>query len=221
MNAPWPQKGMSLLQAVSGGPWRANAQMYLGPDWVAYQHGYELATRLLLERAASGRDQDVLIFPILFNARQAIELALKEIVVIGIRLGHTEPYPMTHNLLTLWVAANRVLVEAGADEEESTTAFEALLRELHVADPTAITFRYPEDTKRGPSFRVDDGPIPSSSTPPTSAMPYTPCSTSFSERAIGWRTSPTLSIRRDMPWCGLATGHTRTGGVPWRGGLWG
>lgn len=156
----WPQQGMSLLQAVGGGPWRANAQMYLGPDWVAYQHGYELATRLLLERAASGRDQDVLIFPILFNARQAIELALKEIVVIGMRLGHTEPYPMTHDLLTLWVAANRVLVEAGADEEESTTAFEALLRELHVADPAAITFRYPEDTKRGPSFRVDDGPIP-------------------------------------------------------------
>ena len=151
---------MSLLQAVGEGPWRANAQMYLGPDWVGYQHGYELATRLLLERAASGRDADVLIFPILFNARQAIELALKEIVVIGERLGHTEPYPRTHDLLTLWEAANRVLVEAGADEVESTTAFEALLRELHVADQAATTFRYPEDTKRGPSFRADDGPIP-------------------------------------------------------------
>ena len=156
----WPQTGMSLLQAVSGGPWRANAQMYLGPDWVAYQHGYELATTLLLERAASGRDQDVLIFPILFNARQAIELALKEIIVIGMRLGHTEPYPMTHNLLMLWEVANGVLVAAGADDQESTGAFEVLLRELHVADPTAITFRYPEDTDRGPSFRVDDGSIP-------------------------------------------------------------
>ena len=156
----WPHKGMSLLQAVSGAPWRANAQMYLGPDWVAYQHGYELATRLLLERAASGRDQDVLIFPILFNARQAIELALKEIVVIGIRLGHTEPYPMTHDLLTLWAVANGVLVEAGAADEKSATAFEALLHELHIADPTAITFRYPEDTKRRPSFHAADGPIP-------------------------------------------------------------
>ena len=101
-----------------------------------------------------------MIFPILFNARQAIELALKEIVVIGARLGHTEPYSKTHDLLTLWAAANRVLVEAGADEEESTTAFEALLRELHVADQTATTFRYPEDAKRGPSFRTDEGPIP-------------------------------------------------------------
>lgn len=151
---------MSLLQAVGGGHWRANAQMYRGPDWIAYQDGYELATRLLLERAASGRDADVLIFPILFNARQAIELALKEIVVIGARLGDTEPYSMNHNLLTLWEAANRVLVEAGADEEESTAAFEALLRELHVADQAATTFRYPEDTKRGPSFRADEGPIP-------------------------------------------------------------
>ena len=151
---------MSLLQAVGEGPWRANAQMYLGPDWVAYQDGYALATKLLLERAAAGRDADVLIFPILFNARQAIELALKEIVVIGIRLGQTEPYPRTHDLLALWEAANGVLVEAGADEEESTTAFEALLRELHVADQAATTFRYPEDTKRRPSYGTDEGPIP-------------------------------------------------------------
>lgn len=151
---------MSLLQAVGGGHWRANAQMYLGPDWVAYQDGYEMATRLLLERAASGRDADVLIFPILFNARQAIELALKEIVVIGARLGHTKPYPMTHDLPTLWTAANRVLTTAGADEEESTTAFETLLRELHVADQAATTFRYPEDTERRPSYGADEGPIP-------------------------------------------------------------
>ena len=101
-----------------------------------------------------------MIFPILFNARQAIELALKEIVVIGARLGHTEPYPKTHDLLALWAAANRVLVKAGADDDESTSAFEALLRELHVADQTATTFRYPEDTERRPSFRADDGPIP-------------------------------------------------------------
>ena len=67
---------------------------------------------------------------------------------------------MTRDLLTLWAVANRVLVEAGANDEESTTAFDALLREFHVADPAAITFRYPEDTKRGPSFRVDGGPIP-------------------------------------------------------------
>ncbi|MDE0136683.1 MAG: hypothetical protein OXM54_17815 [Acidimicrobiaceae bacterium] len=93
---------MSLLQAVGEGHWRANAPLYLGPDWVAHRDGYELATRLLLERAASGRDADVLILPILFNGRQTIELALKEIIVVGARLGHTKPYPKTHDLPTLW-----------------------------------------------------------------------------------------------------------------------
>ena len=152
---------MSLFETYAEDGWRANAQLSQPPAWVIYQHGYELAAKLLMERTASGKDQDFLIYPILFTARQAIELGLKEIMLLGTRLsGRSDSYPKTHDLELLWENAKDLLIEAGNADSDSTDSFEALLKEVHAADPGSMTFRYPVDKQDSPSFTVDDDEIP-------------------------------------------------------------
>lgn len=157
----WPSKGMTLFDTTGDGDWQANAQMPHRPDWVVYKSGYELAAKLLMERTASGSDQDFLIYPILFTARQAIELGLKEIILLGTRLSDTnESYPTSHDIWRLWEIARGVLATAGASLDDDTDAFESLVKQLHAADPGSMTFRYPVDKKGAPSFSVEGGQIP-------------------------------------------------------------
>jgi len=165
----WPRPGMSLLKTTNERDWRPNANMTWGPNWTLYQYGYAEAAKLLMRRTASGRDQDFLIYPILFTARQAIELGLKEIILAGSRLmGRGEPDLISHDLGHLWELAKILLADAealhhpGASDEAATTAFEDLIKQLSAADPKSMTFRYPVDTKGRPSFVVgaSDGKVP-------------------------------------------------------------
>ena len=125
----WPEPDMSLFEPTTPRAWRANARMDHRLDWGLYILGYKEATNLLLQHTASGRDQDTLIYPILFNARQAIELGLKEIIRLGDRLlnlddpYYSSPLPLGHQLRPLWdKAKDRIArVEASFDPEPWTT----------------------------------------------------------------------------------------------------
>ncbi|MDE0137797.1 MAG: hypothetical protein OXM57_14900 [bacterium] len=165
----WPRKGMSLFDTTNERDWRPNANMSWGPDWTLYQYGYAMAAKLLMRRTASGKDQDFLIYPILFTARQAIELGLKEIILCGKRLlDQDAPDLISHDLRYLWKTAKALLTDPEAlydpevSDDESTTAFEGLLMQLSAADPNSMTFRYPVDTEGRPSFVVGDrnGKVP-------------------------------------------------------------
>ena len=138
----WPKPGMSLFETTNPRDWRANACMPHQPDWVSYQSGYQLAAELLMAHTASGKDQDLLIYPILFNARQAIELGLKETIRLGNRLLDRDgSYPKHHELAPLWQIAKGLLAEAAslhdpeALDEEVTGAFEELIEALDTVDP--------------------------------------------------------------------------------------
>lgn len=165
----WPRPGMSLFDTADRGDWRPNANMSWGPNWTLYQNGYAEAAQLLMRHTASGKDQDFLIYPILFTARQAIELGLKEIILRGNRLlGREDPYPNSHDLCRPWKMAKTLLADAeaihqpGASDGQATTAFEELIKQLSAADPKSMTFRYPVDTKGRPSFVVgsSNGKVP-------------------------------------------------------------
>ncbi|MCY4370945.1 MAG: hypothetical protein OXF41_16355 [bacterium] len=163
----WPKPGMSLFETTNPHDWRANACMPYQPDWVLYQSGYQLAAELLMAHTASGKDQDLLIYPILFNARQAIELGLKETIRLGNRLLNRDgPYPKRHELTPLWQMAKGLLAEAAsvhdpeALDEEATGAFEELIKALNTVDPGSFTFRYPTDQNDRPSFDAEDGIVP-------------------------------------------------------------
>ena len=83
-----------------------------------------------------------MIYPILFNARQAIELGLKETIRLGNRLLDRDgSYPKHHELAPLWQIAKGLLAEAAslhdpeALDEEVTGAFEELIEALDTVDP--------------------------------------------------------------------------------------
>ena len=158
---------MSLFETTDLSNWVANACMPHQPDWVSYQSGYQRAAELLMEHTAAGNDQDLLIYPILFNARQAIELGLKEAIGLGNRLLDRDgSYPKHHKLLCLWQIAEELITEAeaihcpGVMDQEATRAFDALIKALDTVDPGSFTFRYPTDQEGQPSFDISDGRVP-------------------------------------------------------------
>ena len=168
----WPEPDMSLFETTNPSDWRANARMDHRLDWGLYILGYQEATNLLLEKTASGRDQDTLIYPILFNARQAIELGLKEVIRLADRLlnlddpSYNGSLPWGHPLRPLWDEAKERIAQVetsfdpGALDDHyhrSSAGFERLVRQLDSADPGSFNFRYPVDKKDQPSFLVDDG----------------------------------------------------------------
>jgi len=164
-----PEPDMSLFELTNPDDWRANVRMDHELDWGLYAVGYQEATHRLLNHAASGRDQDTLIYPIMFSARQAIELQLKEAIRLadGI-LGREGPYPdkhpmWEHKLRPLWEKARKrnarveELFHPGAFNAQHTRSFGKLVDELDQADPLSYAFRYPIDKTERPSFTNDDG----------------------------------------------------------------
>ena len=165
----FPEPDMSLFELTNPGDWRANVRMDHELDWGLFALGYQEAAHLLLDHAASGRDQDTLIYPILFNARQAIELQLKETIRLADRiLGREDPYPQKHpmwehNLRHLWEKAEDRITrveeccDPGASNAQHTRSFGKLLHDLDRADPRSYGFRYPIDKNEKPSFTNHDG----------------------------------------------------------------
>ena len=168
----WPEPDMSLFETTNQSDWRANARMDHRLDWGLYILGYKEATNLLIEHTASGRDQDTVIYPILFNARQAIELGLKEVILLGDRLlnlddpYYASPLPLGHQLRPLWDKAKGRIAQVGTSLDpgalddhyhRSAAEFERLLLQLDSADPRSFNFRYPFDKKEQPSFQVNVG----------------------------------------------------------------
>jgi hypothetical protein len=74
---PWPKKGNQLFK--SDADWINNACLNFKEDQLnLYAIGYKRAAELLLEHVKnSGRDQDTLVYPIIFLYRHYLELRLK------------------------------------------------------------------------------------------------------------------------------------------------
>src|SRR6266849_9877987 len=84
-SSPPPRKG-DLLFRGDLPDWHNNACLNVmhGYDQIGYTEGYRRGARLLVEYVAeNARDQDYLVYPIIFLYRHHIELALKNIIVRG------------------------------------------------------------------------------------------------------------------------------------------
>jgi hypothetical protein len=98
---PWPKKGDVLFDSADD--WYHNACINLRFfNWDVYASGYKHAGDLLVQHVIDTRNhRDTLVFPIVFNYRQYIELRLKELILIGRILSDESPeFPPTHNLRT-------------------------------------------------------------------------------------------------------------------------
>lgn len=111
--------------------------------------GYKLGADLMVARVASSRhDGDALVFPIIFNYRQFIELSLKYLIAT---YGHTVgvgPLWNTHDLKMLWSSFLIVLADYGYDDTEGADAVVAeIIAEFAKVDPQSFSYRYPVDKK--------------------------------------------------------------------------
>ena len=138
-----------------GTDWQANACINFGPTEVAYQSGFRRAALHLAERVCeTGREQDFLIYPIVYLYRHHIELALKSLIAVGgsllnHSLSNKEQRALgRHDLADLWRLArplfNQVSKLSGDAElpPADLEGIDSYIRQLHVHDPDGQRFRY-------------------------------------------------------------------------------
>jgi hypothetical protein len=91
----------------------------------------------------TGRDHDRLVYPILFNYRQYLELALKGVIRDARKLlDERGGAPTGHGLTDLWNTARPLLWRIAPNKADLDTTGESI-RRFAAVDPTSEGFRYP------------------------------------------------------------------------------
>jgi len=116
-------------------------------EWEGYATGYHRAGRHLVNYiTANDREQDFLVYPIIFCYRHAAEVRMKQIMLAaGRRLERATDFHDSHDLLSLWYEVERFILEVwpkSADHSDLSTVGECL-SELAAIDKGSYTFRYP------------------------------------------------------------------------------
>jgi hypothetical protein len=161
-SGPWPMPGM-VLRAEEDHESRLNACIPVKLSWTAYQEGFRRAVKVMAEHVAeSNRDQDFLIYPLLFCGRQVIELGLKAVILAAHALLHEpQTVPQSHRLGELWRHGQSLVERTGqVSRDEDPTVFEAVtdaIAEWEEIDLTSTAFRYPETKDGAASFSVGAG----------------------------------------------------------------
>lgn len=90
-------------------------------NWEMYAAGYKLAGDILVQHIIDKRvDRDTLVFPIVFNYRQYLELRCKEIILMGrILADEKAEFPPTHNLHALWTLSRSIIADGEPSADES------------------------------------------------------------------------------------------------------
>ena len=150
----WPKEGDRLLRRSDD--W--NRGVEFSKDAISrHVHiwsGYIEAGSALVEACEEHEQQrHFLVYPIQFNYRQGIELAMKWIITMygGRHAGDIEH----HDLWQLWKLC-RPIIETGPDE--GTDFVEKIIKEFHDLDKSALAFRYWRD-KSGVLIKLPDGII--------------------------------------------------------------
>ncbi len=162
--------GMKLLvEAEAGRPSLqvGNAFMF-NPFSSGLYNVFKTAADALVREELAKTEQcrdDGMIFPILFNYRHAVELALKDLLRFGLQLGYDDAELKTifgkdyassgevgggilsrHALEPLWTQVAKMFRKYDWHLEHVNIAG-GLVKELHEADPDSHTMRYDRDKK--------------------------------------------------------------------------
>lgn len=141
----WPEKGDKLF--TSGDDWWHNASLnYSSDDWGAYISGYKRSGDILTEYILNEkREQDILVFPIVFVYRQYLELRLKKLIIDCRNLFDEELiFPKVHDLVKLWSECKRLLEKFDEEvQEKDLDAVSESIEQFCHLDPNSEAFRYP------------------------------------------------------------------------------
>lgn len=159
----WPEQGLSPFGDRSAPDWEHNAWLPDVPDWLHYVAAYRRAVDVLVEHVVTqDRDQDLLIFPILFMHRHHVELALKHVISMSAQLlDETITIPAHHDLQRLWeqAVALSLRIDPPPSDEDLDAVTEAI-GHLSALDRGSFTFRYPlEKDQTTVAWRLRDGPL--------------------------------------------------------------
>lgn len=144
----WPQRGDRPFVAAPDG--RDNA--VIATDRVRMSlmtEGYKQAADLMVEKSeAEPHIRDFLVYPIIFNYRQFLELSLKwQIATYGHEVG-VKPNWKTHDLNTLWNLFVQMLEAFGTeDPDQADPIIGEIVAEFAKIDPRSYSYRYPVDTQ--------------------------------------------------------------------------
>ena len=145
----WPKAGDKLFTTASA--WEGNAYIdrHGHGRLVMMMTGYKKGADLMVQRASDDRsDRDALVFPIIFNYRQYLELSLKYVIATYGRTVGVDPMWNTHSLTALWVSFVSVLDGYGAWEPAGADQVVGeIVAEFAKVDPRSFSYRYPVDTK--------------------------------------------------------------------------
>ncbi|HST37381.1 MAG TPA: hypothetical protein VLK25_12230 [Allosphingosinicella sp.] len=148
----WPRAGDQPF--AQSERWQDNA--YLDRNGhgrlVMMMTGYKEGADLMVKRTLDdSRKRDSLVFPIVFNYRQFIELSLKYLIAT---YGHTVGIQANwkdHELAILWQEFIKVLRGYGhRDFNEGDQAAAQVVAEFAKVDPQSFSYRYPVDKKGRP-----------------------------------------------------------------------
>lgn len=119
--------------------------------WFGYVEGYGRAACAVFDRAL--RDcwsPEYVVWPLAFLWRHHIELAVKEIILVGRELEREhEGFPAGHRLGRLWQTAKPYIERCGAPSSPELANVETVINEFENVDPGGDGFRYPLRRDRG------------------------------------------------------------------------
>lgn len=96
------------------------------------------------------------MYPILFNYRHSLELALKGILLDAQRvLDDPTVIPKSHSLVDLWRKVRPLLEKIEPGGEAELTLVDRYIRRFNELDPQSFTHRYPVDNKEKPTVKKE------------------------------------------------------------------
>lgn len=156
----WPAKGDRVAQHVSK-PTDAYVSEESSERALFLWRGYFKAGKLLAE--ACERDPfevNYLIYPMMFNYRHALEVAMKELIAeYGAALDIHLSEEKSHNLLELWKLFKQLCEDLNPQAgDETDKAVGLVIQDFHVLDKGAVAFRYSAN-KNGATFKFTSGVV--------------------------------------------------------------
>lgn len=158
----WPKKGDRAFAPSISPEDQTRLEAFVMPTDGTYLVGFQRAADMILEAAQSDDlNPDDLFFPVAYLYRHHLELMLKELVCLGVRVGSLEGCRSIlggHNLHKLWNKAKHLIKEVWPDSPaDDLNAAEKMILDFHKLDPTGQAFRYARD-KNGTPY-LTDGPL--------------------------------------------------------------
>ena len=159
-NRRWPKKGDRLLKESHD--WERSVKI---SNDIISRHAHiwsgnmSAGAILISAYEENNPGRHYLIYPILFNYRHAIELAMKWIIFMygGYSTVQSDNYKH-HNLWNLWRLCKKIIVELGLDDE-AIPVVEQIIKDFHDLDGSGQNFRYAysEDgtVVELPKYRID------------------------------------------------------------------